>query len=301
MLQLMHLIALVCVGVAQKIQSRAIVVASCSERLSWLKRLSNATSIPTHNMTVYRKCPPFERRLSTVDVTWIQFHNDYAKESSAYLSYIVDNYDRLADRTLFLHGHSSSWHCPDTIGMAKNLNWSLEFASINTDYFQEVTESRAPWFGLQMRDKILPALDLHELALGSRCFKTLPAPGDPEKVWPVLFMRSYCCGQFLVSRERIQGRRKSSYQRLLHWVSSRTRSSWGAWDPFHNKTSYLPAFAMEYSWAFIFGEPCDSEPYPRGQCSIRSCTEGELDFELASPWQPSEEPGDLYYVRTSSV
>jgi len=58
-----------------------------------------------------------------------------------------------------------------------------------------------------------------------------------------------CCGQFMVSRERILAQPADLYERLLEWLDVA------------ELPPYLSGRAMEYSWHILFGEPCTMQAY----------------------------------------
>lgn len=165
-------------------------------------------------------------------------------EASAYLSYIVDYYDKLHPYSIFIHGRDEHWHNdaagPKTVNVLSNLR--------------------------------LEAIDAHGF-VNMRC---LSIPGCPDSLYPLItqqtdidykilsdnFPEIYseifgvnsseapsqlghnCCGQFAVARERIQEKSRDDYNRILQWI---VRAEWS--------DSYGIGWIMEKLWHVIFGMP----------------------------------------------
>jgi len=53
-------------------------------------------------------------------------------EALAYLTFIVDHYDRLPHKVMFIHGHLNSWHSDSFAFILRNLNWQAKsFINLN--------------------------------------------------------------------------------------------------------------------------------------------------------------------------
>ena len=79
-----------------------IVVARYNENLDWLKKIKKSKDL---KITVYNKGK------DDIDVPFIQLPN-IGRESHTYLYHIINNYDNLADQTIFCQG-DSIFHSPD--------------------------------------------------------------------------------------------------------------------------------------------------------------------------------------------
>lgn len=127
------------------------------------------------------------------------FSGSAGREARAYLRFILDHYDALPDRTLFLHDHQSSWHISDIVPIVRALNWSLPFANVN-----DITAMT------EISPSIWPTRYQHVVDHWAALFADELGPIPP-------FLRFHCCAQFLVARERIRLRSRAFYQRLYDY------------------------------------------------------------------------------------
>ena len=74
-----------------------VVVAHYTEDLSWLSQIAKEK---------YKVCLVSKTKR---DADIYQPEN-FGVEASAYLSYIINNYDSIDEYTIFVHGHECSWH-----------------------------------------------------------------------------------------------------------------------------------------------------------------------------------------------
>ena len=81
-----------------------IVVARYNENLDWLKKIKKSKDL---KITVYNK------GLDDIDVPFIKIPN-VGRESQTYLEHIINNYDNLADQTIFCQG-DPIFHSPGFI------------------------------------------------------------------------------------------------------------------------------------------------------------------------------------------
>lgn len=150
---------------------------------------------------------------------------NWGREPSSYLQFIIEHYDDLPPRMIFVHGHNVSWHLRD---ITKALNvidpMSYTFATISNMFVC----FRADFVTLDGCWKDMKAVPW----LG-----TLPVePEDP-------YVGALCCATFLVTRERVQSRSKEFYQWLFDWIMSQSM---------HDS---LSGRCMEWMWHKIFGMP----------------------------------------------
>lgn len=164
------------------------------------------------------------------------------RETPAYLSYIVDFYDKLPQYSIFIHAHPEQWH---------------------NDLFGSATEKTLKYLRLEAVD-----------ALGYVNLRCQHDPGCPTGVYPLnptqtdidrkdiraYFKDAYqqifnepldhvpseignvCCGQFAVSRERILSRPKEHYQRILDWAANTDLTD-----------DFGVGWVMEKLWHIVFG------------------------------------------------
>ena len=84
-----------------------IVVARYNENLDWLKEIKKSKDL---KITVYNKGK------DDIDVPFISLPN-IGRESHTYLYHIINNYDNLADQTIFCQGNPIFFHSPDFINL----------------------------------------------------------------------------------------------------------------------------------------------------------------------------------------
>ena len=92
-----------------------IVVARYNENLDWLKKIKKSKDL---KITVYNK------GLDDIDVPFIKLENK-GRESQTYLYHIINNYDNLADQTIFCQGDSIC-HSPDFLDLINKYRKKFE-------------------------------------------------------------------------------------------------------------------------------------------------------------------------------
>jgi hypothetical protein len=157
-------------------------------------------------------------------------------EAMAYLSYIIDHYDKLADVNIFMHFHREAWHNNLLIPESPQM---VRFLSPERVAREGYMNLRCHW------DPGCPAW-LHPGA----------TVRDPEKSeewiiaesWSELFpldpvptvLAQPCCAQFAVSKDRILSIPKQRYVSLRDWVLRTDMSD------------YTSGRVFEYTWQYIF-------------------------------------------------
>ena len=215
-------------------------------------------------------------RLSSEDVTWTEELREWityaytvdsslsalhtprnkGREALAYLTYIVENYERLAETVAFIHSHKDgypqAWHTDDSV--YSNVN-SLN--NLQVPYVQEqgyvnlrcVTEVGCPAeikpYRLQEKAKdktktsnteLTDSKDIVENAFLTTYPLFFPDLGDtPETI------ASPCCAQFAVSRDQIRSKPVRYYIRIREWLLDTDLGDAEA------------GRVMEYSWHIMFG------------------------------------------------
>jgi len=111
-----------------------------------------------------------------------------AREAPAFLRFIVDHYDNLPARTVFLHGHRTSWHDKDEAVVLRYLRWDLDFANLNWQAKYRIGPNSVGGVGFRY--------DYIKLAW-PKVFQ--PWFGDMPPYFDM-----FCCGQFLVSRDNLR-------------------------------------------------------------------------------------------------
>ncbi|KAF2452072.1 hypothetical protein P171DRAFT_450732 [Karstenula rhodostoma CBS 690.94] len=162
------------------------------------------------------------------------------RESMVYLSYIIDNYDRLPDNVLFLHPNRYQWHNddPDYDGVPMLRHFQMPY--LEQEGYVNI---RCAW-SLGCPDEIKPLVEEGEHR------DQVHAGGDYKKAFQVLFpgvdVPTYvgvsCCAQFAATKEKIREREKSDYQRYRRWLLET------------DLEDSISGRIMEYSWHMIFGK-----------------------------------------------
>jgi hypothetical protein len=169
-----------------------IVVAHYDEDLSWVKNINSQ-----YNVFIYSK----------TDKSYNFIEPNKGHEASVYLKYIVDHYNNLADKNLFLHGHQTSYHQSEpTDYICNNLNWSIpSYFSVN----------RRDWYFHEgVSDVTYP-----------ENYKWI------KENWNYLFPKSepipktfhhYSCAQFQCDKNNILRNSLQFYQNAYNWIMTTT-------------------------------------------------------------------------------
>ncbi|EME82349.1 uncharacterized protein MYCFIDRAFT_189039 [Pseudocercospora fijiensis CIRAD86] len=180
------------------------------------------------------------------------------RESSVYLTYIIDNYEKLTGTIIFSHASRYQWHNDDPLYDGLQVLRHLQLPYIQTQGYvslrcvwtigcpaeiHPVTEALAPPPASNASSQEARAGSFYK-----EVFQEL-FPGDqvPEVV------AAPCCAQFAVTAERIRTRPKSDYERYRGWLEK---------TPLRDSIS---GRIMEYSWHIIFGKDPVSCPNAK-QC-----------------------------------
>lgn len=198
--------------------SRKILIAHYNENLDWVNNLNFDGEIVVYSKTI-----------QTIPERYISINK--GQEVPMYLKYIVDFYDNLPEKTLFLHGHSNSPHQDfESKYICENLNWEIDnFFSVNKrDWYQEVSKNFETWkvHGEWLRNN------------WSMFQAEIDFPEDG-----LLF---YSGAQFVVSKSLILRYPKSFYENLYNWVLTKTVNH----PP--QTSDEIVSRIFEYTWHYIF-------------------------------------------------
>ena len=145
-------------------------------------------------------------------------------ESWGWLRWIVKNYDNLPNHTVFLHGHSGSWHTspdfieqlneakPDRVQMLGIYIWTMDA------YY-----GQSELVGLNQVHQILFSRNFLEVANATR-------------LWT-----KQCCAEMVVSREAIRQHPRSVYRAFVDLIAADPIQPWG--------------WIFERSWENMFSQP----------------------------------------------
>ncbi|KAJ5469817.1 hypothetical protein N7530_007174 [Penicillium desertorum] len=177
----------------------------------------------------------------------LQVEQNKGKESSAYLQYILDNYDKLPEYMVFLHAHQYSGHVE--FWEQDNV---LTVQRLQLDYLRQVgyLNLRCDW-DPGCPDEVQPFRQMAgrttELAFAGAWIRIFNNTDVPEIV------ATPCCAQFAVTREQVLQRPRSDYESYHHWLMT---------TELDDETS---GRVFEYIWHIIFGQDPVSCP-TKAQC-----------------------------------
>ncbi|TGO36038.1 hypothetical protein BHYA_0137g00190 [Botrytis hyacinthi] len=166
-------------------------------------------------------------------------------ESIVYLTYIIDNYDKLPSISAFLHAHQNGWWDAWHTDVAGHDN----VASLNTLNLDFVEEQGY----VNLRCALKPGCALSDVSPNTHI--------NPE-IWMQVFgndtdmpaeIGAACCAQFAVSKLQILQRKKEEYIHYRDWVLQ---------TPLLDRES---GRVMEYLWHIIFRRYAMHCPEPN-QC-----------------------------------
>lgn len=181
------------------------------------------------------------------------------RESMAYLTAIIDNYDALPDLMLFMHGHDVSWHSFEfgQRWMLRRLA-SLPPRNLSNGFMQ---------LGCIQRDEsfIFPrVISANYKSLNGQRWKEVMA-GFFAQSWrehlgaafggaplPSL-VKAACCASFAVTREAVQRRPRAFYEGLRGWLLTTPQDK------------YWAGVSIEFSWHMAFTGMAVYDP-PVEQC-----------------------------------
>jgi hypothetical protein len=107
-----------------------IVIARYNEDLSWLKKIPKSIKI-----TIYNKGVDNIENLEKLKYNIIKLPN-VGRESHTYLYHIINNYDKLADKTIFCQG-DSIFHSPGFLDLLKNIKLFEPVQPLSAFYWPE--------------------------------------------------------------------------------------------------------------------------------------------------------------------
>ncbi|RMJ28009.1 hypothetical protein PHISP_01124 [Aspergillus sp. HF37] len=164
------------------------------------------------------------------------------REVAAYLTYLVDFYDRLPAYTVFIHSGENQWH-NDLLGSkTSSLLESLRLAAVDSLGYVNLRCTEFPGcptsvHPLEPTDTDIKNKDVR--AYFAELYMELFQVGMEDVPRHI---GAACCAQFAVSRERIRQRPKGDYERMLRWAAE-TKVANG----------FVVGWVFEYLWHLVFG------------------------------------------------
>jgi hypothetical protein len=164
-----------------------IIIARYNESLEWTKQFSN--------VIIYNKGEKLEECYNEIKL------ENVGREGHTYYKYIYDNYDNLADYTIFLQGNPFD-HSPNII---KNLEKNIINKDLQNDFkFLSKTKLFCKLSGCSHHNG-LPLIDVYE-----KIFDTKLTDKKKNKSF-----RFGAGGQFIVSKNQILKRPKEFYLKII--------------------------------------------------------------------------------------
>jgi hypothetical protein len=179
-------------------------------------------------------------------------NENFGREASSYLTYIINNYDNLPEYMAFLHGHEEAYHQKNPLGILKAIEMAkideYDYISLNNE-IQAIILEPGLTFDRNNPSFVFKEQDMQHYLM-RRVWKDLYEPylgyPFPEKI------RCERSAQFIVSKKAVLNRPKKMYEDLLHFLSYGEK-----------EFGILASFVLEFSWHMIFGEKpdmCDTDP-----------------------------------------
>jgi len=208
------IVFLVLVWFTSKDPELVIVTSHWKEDLSWLKKSKYPVILIDHEGSE----PP------AIEPTTIIPNR--GNESSSYIRYIIDNWDKLPDYVAFIHGHETSHHQKHKEHMLTLIDRARRsgFVTLNGMWLGEPSPScvKSDYY----------------LQIAKYWYLFVPY----MKKYPNTGLFTDACGQFIVSRDEI---RKYPLKAWQTWYDALV----------HPDTHQELGFVFEYTWHYIFGQP----------------------------------------------
>jgi hypothetical protein len=177
------------------------------------------------------------------------------KEAMTYLTFIIQNYEKLPEKMAFIHGHHTSWHQKDKI-------WTffqdIQLSKLNS-YFNfracEYNPSKNIWKSNPSKRWRTKGLHLTDMKKFWQEFNMTGKYGFPDIVSKGLDTASYCCAQFFVTKKQILNQSKEFYIDLRKWLINTPMKD------------YYSSRVLEYLWSIIFTSALEEPIITDDQCN----------------------------------
>lgn len=172
----------------------------------------------------------------TIDSPKCPIDKNKGREASAYLKYIVDNYDDLPEHIAFLHGHQTAWHQKgkrSIISLIKDCAKYKEYDYISLNNYY--------WYDWGMDNQYVQYM--HQI--WDNVFRPYLKRDPPT------YLSSDCCAQFIVSSDRIRKLPREAYLHWYNFIMNVDKKDDGG---------KSMGYVFEYLWHVIFGD-ADVVPY----------------------------------------
>jgi hypothetical protein len=200
---------------------KTLIISQFSEDISWINNLNyEYKDIRIYTKNIHKN---FQiERISQVNV----IPENKGQEASAYLKYIIDNFENLSEYSIFVHAHEYSPHHIGSISDILNdiidmKTYYHNFNNYKLGYIltNPIIEWVTKWYVEYLEPEIGPISDYGDWTFGHQG-----------------------CGQFLVHNSVIKSRPLELYQKLYNWIiTTNLPNEW---------TSRF----MEWTWHLIWNQ-----------------------------------------------
>lgn len=186
-----------------------------------------------------KEIPDVEKVVYVADDPTAPLHPPANKghEAIVYLTYIIDNYDKLPDIMLFMHAHQRTWHNNDVLN------------SDAAEMIRQLSSERVIREGyMNMRCQWYPGCPdwMHPGNMEFDVYKTEQVL--IAKAWVEIFpfdpvpdvLAQPCCSQFALSRERVLSIPKAQFEFYRNWIMTTKLKD------------FISGRVWEYMWQYAF-------------------------------------------------
>ncbi|KAI9712872.1 MAG: hypothetical protein M1828_001541 [Chrysothrix sp. TS-e1954] len=211
---------------------KAIVVAkTLHENVAWLHELR-----PQWTPYVYTAAEPPEAGYNLIPL------GHRGREAMAYLTFIVANYDALPNVTAFVHAGMTQRH-NDLLGpYTSTILQNIRIDNVLRRGFVNLRCKHDPGCPIAVNPLNPTEIDIKKNDIRATFADVYVELFDVPLSEVPAHVGHVCCGQFVVSRERIRQRSKADYERMVQWaLSTNSTNSFGI------------GWVFEKVWHIVFG------------------------------------------------
>lgn len=200
----------------------AIIIARYKEDTSWISKFDKIKMIYV-----------YEKENSSNEPYNIP--KNKGSEASAYLRYIIDNYNNLPNHLVLLHCHEFSWHHDNSIidVIESNIGQEIEYKNINNPKICRDLGNYQDWLngevGYFYQNLIKPAVGQYNIYDNF----TDQQPG---------------CAQFIIHKDRIQNHTLEFYKDIYDWILN------------IDINFYNHGFYLEWTWELFWNRCLQNTP-----------------------------------------
>ncbi len=206
-----------CIFLFVSYRPRLVIVSNhWKEDLEWLKK-------SVWPVIIYSKNP---------DSPYYKGQPNIGNEATAYLKYIIDNYDNLPEYVAFIHGHETAWHQGNILDL-------INRAKINE--YEYISLNLHP---LDRKDTSHYITNKNIETVWDKYFKPYLHRDCPTHIV------HDCCAQFIVSKNRILKHSKDTYSLWYSMFENEEKNLISL----NNSKTFSSAAIFEFLWHIIFGE-----------------------------------------------